>query len=119
MYFLTRREVSRKANLAREWKVAVTLRVTCAHHAERDGYFPALAPLCCDSTQELRSFPHALRASLSARFPPSPRPMLAWQQIYDPAHNLFLSATPHNGHSNSFSALLDILTLSGSAAASR
>src|SRR5439155_18608192 len=25
------------------------------------------------------------------------------------AHRLFLSATPHNGHSNSFSALLEIL----------
>lgn len=33
-------------------------------------------------------------------------------------HRLFLSATPHNGHSNSFSALLEILDAAASKSAS-
>jgi hypothetical protein len=47
----------------------------------------------------LRGAPAGARGSVLAAFPLAPR--------FE--HRLFLSATPHNGHSNSFSALLEIL----------
>src|SRR5262245_32570675 len=59
-----------------------------------------------------REFHVRFREGLGVQFPRATRPKIT-RAVRDLAprfeHRLFLSATPHNGHSNSFSALLEIL----------